>query len=87
MVSTTSNLAFLVAQHVAQQAAEQADVFFQRRVLVGGLGISLCSLVHYWPQVELSEFQWARHGQGCRGGCHGSARGRMLKFVVPGIRQ
>jgi hypothetical protein len=28
--------AFLVAQHVAEQAAEQADVFLQRLVLVGG---------------------------------------------------
>jgi hypothetical protein len=28
-------LALLVAQHVAEQAPEQADVFLQRRVLVG----------------------------------------------------
>ena len=28
--------AFLVAQHLAEQAAEQADVFLQGRVLVGG---------------------------------------------------
>jgi hypothetical protein len=40
--------AFLVAQHVAEQAAEQADVFLQGRVLVGAggrLGLG-CLIVH-----------------------------------------
>jgi hypothetical protein len=48
-------VALLVAQHVAQQAAEQADVFFQGRVLVGAGEDFRCSrFVHidhklsYW---------------------------------------
>ena len=40
-------VAFLVAQHVAEQAAEQADVFFQRGVLVGaGGGVRYNLFVH-----------------------------------------
>ena len=31
-------LAFLMAKHIAQEAAQQADIFFQGRVLVGHLG-------------------------------------------------
>ena len=32
---------FLVAQHVAEQAAEQADVFLQRGVFIDGRGVFL----------------------------------------------
>ena len=36
-------VAFLFAQHVAQQAAQQADIFFQWRVLVrAGGGVCFC---------------------------------------------
>ncbi len=77
MVSTTSKtcVAFLVAQHVAEQAAEQADVFFQRRVLVERqLDTSGqqqgCS---YRPQVSVgARAVWPRF---CK-------RRRMIKFVI-----